>query len=135
MNINQVFSGSFLKAEDLPQDRSVRVTIAKVELKEFEDGKKLALHFSGKEKALICNKTNAAILAEVCGSSDTDHWIGKPVKLVVKRVEFSGKLVPAIRVVLEDAPPAPKPVAVSPSEHRPGEDGPKPPFDSDDVGF
>jgi hypothetical protein len=102
--LNEVFSGGFLKAEDL-QGRNVRVTINKVEVKEFDDGKKLIVHFAGKDKALVCNKTNSAIIQEVLGSDDTDDWIGKKVTLTVKKVEFSGKLVPAIRVVLEDAPP------------------------------
>ena len=119
MNINQVFSGNFLKADDL-QGRTVPVTISKVELKEFEDGNKLVISFQGKDKSLVCNKTNASILAEVCGSPDTDNWIGRTVKLCVKKVEYAGKLVPAIRVVLEDAAlakpvsrpaPAPAPVA------------------------
>ncbi len=105
--LNEVFSGGFLKAEDI-QGRSPKVTIESVEVKEFDDGKKLLLHFVGKDKALVCNKTNSAIIQEVLGSDDTDEWEGKTIQLCVRKVEFSGKLVPAIRVVLEqnDAPPA-----------------------------
>ena len=104
--LNEVFSGGFLKAEDL-NGKSPRVTIESVEVKEFDDGKKLIIHFSGKDKALVCNKTNSAIIQEVLGSDDTDDWEGKTIQLCVKKVEFSGKLVPAIRVVLEEAPAKP----------------------------
>jgi len=98
--LNEVFGGGFLKAEDL-NGKSPTVTIEKVEVKDFEDGKKLIVHFVGKDKALVCNKTNASIIEEVLGSSDTDDWIDRKVVLCVKKVEFQGKLVPAIRVSLE----------------------------------
>lgn len=103
-NINEVFGGGFLKAEDL-RGGSPSVTIDRVEVKDFDDGKKLILHFTGKDKALVCNKTNASIIEEVLGSSDTDDWIDKRIQLIVKKVEFQGKLVPAIRVALEPVAP------------------------------
>ena len=99
-NINSVFGGGFLKAEDL-QGRNVKVKINKVEVKQFDDGDKLIVHFEGKDKALVCNKTNASIIAEVTGKNDTDDWLGESIWLVTKKVEFQGKLVPAIRVALE----------------------------------
>jgi len=102
-NINEVFGGSFLKADDL-KGASPRVTISQVEIKDFDDGKKIIVHFQGKEKCLVCNKTNASIIAENAGSSDTDDWAGHTIQLTVRKVEFQGKLVPAIRVVLQDAP-------------------------------
>lgn len=100
--LNDIFGGNFLKADDL-QGKSVTVTIESVEVKEFDDGKKLILRFVGKDKGLVCNRTNASIIEEVTGSSDTDEWEGRKIVLIVKKVEFQGKLVPAIRVSL-DAP-------------------------------
>lgn len=99
--LNEIFSGDYLKAEDL-QNRNVRVRIERVTVKDFDDGKKLILHFEGKDKCLVCNKTNASIIEEVLGSNDTDDWEGKPITLITKKVEFQGKLVPAIRVLLEE---------------------------------
>lgn len=112
--LNDIFGGNFLKADDL-QGRSVPVTIAAVEVKEFDDGNKLILSFEGKDKKLVCNRTNASIIQEVLGSSDTDDWVGQKVTLITKKVEFQGKLVPAIRVKLEDGMNTAKP-AVSPDE-------------------
>jgi hypothetical protein len=106
-NINDIFSGGFLKADDL-QGKTVPVTISKVEVKDFDDGKKLILHFANKDKALVANKTNSNIIAEMFGN-ETDNWEGKKIKLTTKKVEFQGKLVPSIRVVLEEtAAPAPE---------------------------
>lgn len=119
MNINQVFSGNFLKADDL-QGKTVRVTISKAEVKEFDDGNKIVLHFQGKDKALVCNKTNASIIADNVGDPDTDGWVGTSHFLTVKKVEFQGKLVPAIRVVLNDTPAAP-PVKATPKQQAPAD--------------
>lgn len=101
--LSEVFTGGFLKAEDL-KGKAVKVTISEVEVKQFDDGKKVLIHFEGKDKALVANKTNCSIIEEVLGSDDTDDWIGKQVTLITKKVEFKGDLVPAIRVKLEDAP-------------------------------
>ncbi len=104
--INDVFGGNFLKAEDL-KGKNAKVTIASVEVKEFDDGNKLILKFQGKDKALVCNRTNASLIEEVLGSSDTDDWEGKSITLITAKVDFQGKRVPAIRVyVPESKPPA-----------------------------
>lgn len=114
MKIDEVFSGNFLKAEDL-QGKTVRVTISKVEVKEFDDGNKIVIAFQGKDKQLVCNKTNSSIIAENLGSRETDDWVGQTISLTVKKVEFQGKLVPAIRVVLADqAAPTPAPIKRAP---------------------
>lgn len=107
MKTGSVFGGGFLKAEDI-SGKTPRVKIESVELKEFDDGKKLIVHFEGKEKALVCNKTNAAIITECTGSDDTDDWEGKTITLCTRKVEMGGKLVPAIRVMLpQDQPSKP----------------------------
>lgn len=125
-NINDIFSGSFLKADDL-KGQSPTVTIESVEVKDFDDGKKLILHFVGKDRALIMNKTNANICAEVLGSSDTEDWEGKRITLTVRKVEFQGKIVPAIRVSLDPpttgkAKPAPVPAKVEPAYEEGGDE-------------
>lgn len=130
--LNDIFGGNFLKADDL-QGRSVPVTIDSVEVKEFDDGKKLILKFQGKDKALVCNRTNASIIEEVIGSGDTDDWIGQKITLITKKVEFQGKLVPAIRVKLEDGmtqinAPARQQPAAAPQGGNPEEDDQSVPF-------
>ena len=120
MNMNEVFSGNYLKADDL-KGASPRVTIAKVEMQEFDNGNKLIVSFQGKDKCLVLNKTNASIIAENIGSQETDDWIGQTIQLCVKKVEYKGEIVPAIRVVLQDTP-APAPVRQARKAERPPAD-------------
>lgn len=90
------FAGSeskFLKAADL-QGRKVKVTIAGVELVEFEnDGKqerKPALKLEGKEKKLVLNATNTQEIIATFGA-DSDGWIGKQLQLGTKHYAAFGK--------------------------------------------
>jgi hypothetical protein len=110
-NINEVFAGNYLKADDL-KGKTVTVKIASAEVVEFDNGNKIVIGFEGKEKKLVLNKTNASIISENLGETETDNWIGATVSLTVKKVEFQGKLVPAIRVVLQDTP---KPTVAAPA--------------------
>jgi hypothetical protein len=96
MDVNTVFSGDSLKAADL-QGREIPVTIANVAMKKFDNGNKLVLHFEGKKKTLVCNKTNAKRISSMYGTN-TDLWIGNEITLYTDQVEFQGDLVDAIRV-------------------------------------
>lgn len=131
-NINDVFGGGFLKAEDLA-GKSPTVKIERVEVKDFDDGKKLIIHFEGKDKALVCNKTNASIIEEVLGSGDTDDWEGGRIVLTTKKVEFQGKLVPAIRVSLD--PPKSAQAAQKPKPTPEPEPADQDGATNDDIGF
>jgi hypothetical protein len=113
MKTSEVYGGNYLKAEDL-KGGSPFVTISNVEVKDFDDGKKLIISFHGKERALVCNRTNSAIIQEVLGTDETEDWVGQRIQLTVKKVEFSGRLVPAIRVVLTEKQPAPPPQRQAP---------------------
>lgn len=96
MELSTVFGGDTLKAADL-QGHEPTVIIASVEMKKFEDGNKLVIKFKGKEKALVCNKTNANRIAHMYGSN-TDNWIGGEIILYTDLVDFQGRTVEAIRV-------------------------------------
>lgn len=110
MELSSVFGGDSLKAADL-QGHEPTVIISGVEMKKFDNGKKLVITFEGKKKALICNKTNANRIAYAFGTN-TDNWIGQEVTLFTDLVDFQGKAVEAIRVR------AKKPAAASPAAAR-----------------
>lgn len=97
MKANDIYGGKSLKAEDIMGKEPV-VTIESVEMKKFDDGPKAVIKFAGKEKALICNRTNWNSIVDITGEEDSDDWVGKKIKLVVARVDFQGKRVNAIRV-------------------------------------
>ena len=53
---------------------------------------------------LLCNKTNAASIAEFTGTRDYSQWPGKTVWLIRSRTDFRGQSVECIRIEL--SPPA-----------------------------
>lgn len=105
--------GSFLKQEDL-QGKAVRVQIAHVGPEEVKDEngkmeKKLLMHFVGKDKALILNRTNCEAVEAILGTDDYEAWIGAKVILFTDpTVKFGGKTVGGLRI-RADAPSKPVP--------------------------
>lgn len=135
MKVSQAFPSNFLKADDL-NGQAVTVTISSVDLEEIGQGRdkeeKLVLKFQGKNKGMICNKTNANTIAKLHGD-DTDQWIGQRITIAPREVEFQGDMVLAIRVSLQKPAPmssAPRPAAPVPApEPQPAQPDPdEPPF-------
>jgi hypothetical protein len=113
--------GSYLKAEDL-QGRIVNITIDRVclePIKDQESGKeesKLVVHFAGKDKGLILNRTNADALNELFGTDDYDQWRGMVQLFVDPNVKFGNRTVAGLRirgVGQHAATPPPPPVVVT----------------------
>jgi hypothetical protein len=98
MRIGDAFpAGNYLKAEDLGQN-AVKVVIESVSVEKMGDDTKPVLHFVGKSKTLVLNKTNAGRITDAAGSDETDDWIGWTITLYATKVDFQGKSVAAIRV-------------------------------------
>lgn len=97
--LDQLFPSKYLKTTDL-DGHEVTVMIERVLLEPA--GKlqqmKPVVHFVGKKKGLILNRTNADRIGEITGSRNTDDWPGKTIRLYVTYVAFQGKQTPAIRV-------------------------------------
>lgn len=98
MNINQAFPSKYLAATDLGQAKPV-VTISNIgtEVINQNEPPKFILHFQGKNKGMVLNKTNAMNIATMYGP-ETDAWIGKQITLYTTFVDFQGKSVLALRV-------------------------------------
>src|SRR5688572_25965753 len=98
-NINDAFPSKYIKASDLRGSQPV-VVIDHVAFEQVGRDKdtKPVVYFRGKEKGLICNKTNANKIVGIVGSSDTDDWPGHSIRLYATEVEFNGDTVEAIRV-------------------------------------
>ncbi len=120
MDLNDVFTGASLKAQDL-KGREVTVTIAKYEVVDFDDGKKLVLSFGESDRTLICNKTNGSTIGDLHGTN-LDGWIGKKITLFPTQTDFGGKQVPCIRVKLTQ-PAAAEPQPLPGNPQRPPADG------------
>jgi len=96
--------GSFLKAEDVNADQNALwEIIGEGDLVKSEKFDVVRLHLPVKngdiEKIFDCSKTNARVIEEAVGSSDTKQWIGKLLVLETYKTKTSdGKLVDAINV-------------------------------------
>jgi hypothetical protein len=124
-NINDAFPSKYLKANDLKGNR-VSVTMSHVDYETIAEERKAVLFFRGKEKGLVLNKTNASMIVELTGTTETDDWAGHRVVLYPTRVDYQGKRVDAIRI---DAAPAENGRKAAPSPPPPPEPGT---FDSDE---
>ena len=107
-NIDELYPSKWLKAADL-KHRQVPVVIDHVEVENMGDETKPVVYFRGKEKGLVCNKTNALAIADIADSSDTDNWTGVDLVLFSTKVTFQGRMTDAIRVMpaaeREEQPP------------------------------
>lgn len=96
-SIKDVYGGGKgLKADDL-KGRSHLLKISEVRLVKFDDGAKLVLSFDGREKELVCNKTNAQMIASKLGE-DYEEWSGSEIEVYPDKTQFNGALVDCIRV-------------------------------------
>lgn len=108
----KIGSQKFFKAADLA--RPAVVAIAEVAEEVVGQGRdaeeKVVLYFSGTEKGLVLNSTNANAIADLFGF-ETGNWIGGKVELFADKTAFAGKIVDCVRV---RKPSLPAPVAVAP---------------------
>ncbi|MHC2315175.1 hypothetical protein ACVIHC_002221 [Bradyrhizobium diazoefficiens] len=107
MKLTDVFPTKYIKVEDL-QKRDVALTIRECKIEKLDNDQKLVLYFLGKDKGMVCNKTNAARI-ELIHGGDTDGWLGKQILIGPELTnDLQGKAVMAIRVKgLPQAPAAP----------------------------
>ena len=96
MKGSDIFPSKYIKADDL-QGRDIPVTIDHADIEKLGDDAKLILYFRGKEKGMVCNKTNFNRIAYLYGD-ETDDWPGKDIVLTSEFVEFQGKTVRGLRV-------------------------------------
>jgi len=97
MRISEAFSGSYLKAADLPSPRVFIIQSVAMETIGEERSSKPVIRFNGEQRGLVLNKVNSLEVASWYGD-DTTGWIGQPVELFSTSTFFSGRTVPCIRV-------------------------------------
>jgi len=122
MKIGAAFPGQYIKAADL-QGKRVQVVVDHVEMEDIGGETKPVVHFRGKERGLVLNKTNSNAIWGINGSDETDDWPGTSVVLFPSMTDFQGKRVPCIRI---DPPDVPQPQRARPQPK------PEPAFDTPD---
>ena len=100
MNINSAFSSKYLKAADAEDGQVWTITKVKVETvgQGAKAEQKPVIYFKEVDKGMVCNRTNAKMIAQICRSDDTDDWTGKQIKVIATEVEYQGELVQSLRV-------------------------------------
>ena len=98
-------------AGDMIGQNTVTLTIAAVSLEKMNSGKggeqvKPCLHFQERDKMMVLNKTNAALIAKELGG-ETDRWAGARVTLNAPMIEAFGRQSRSIRVIRVDPPDVP----------------------------
>ena len=87
----------FFRAEDLTQDKVLRIRSVTEEPVGANQQKKLAVWFTNDPKGLVLNRTNNRTIRGAYGD-DVAGWIGKLIVLFRTKTEFGGELVGALRV-------------------------------------
>lgn len=128
MQIDQAFPSKYITAADL-KGQPHKLTMGAVDMVDVGRGDdvemKPLLHFVGKQKGLVLNKTNANCIASMHGQ-DTDFWAGKEITIIPTQTDFGGNIVPCIRVqppgVMAPAasPPSTSLVVSTPATPEPG---------------
>lgn len=106
MHYKLMFPSNYIAACDLA-GREVKVTIKSVAVCELtmvggKKEQKPVMHFEGKSKALVLNKTNATLIARQLGP-DTDAWMGKQIFIYPTETKFGRETVECIRVKAKEA--------------------------------
>jgi hypothetical protein len=115
-----MLESKFLKKEDV--DPPVLATIAGIKrvnvAKEgAEPEMKWSASFEQLDKPLVLNSTNLQIIAQVCGSDDSEEWVGHKIVLFHDpNVSFGGKLVGGIRVRAPKNQPKARPQTIAEME-------------------
>ena len=115
-SITETYPSKWIKAADL-QGRAATVTITAAPAEKVGDDIKIILAFTGKEKRLPLNKTNASILASIFGDN-SDLSVGKQIVLMPSKTSFGGKVKDTI-TIQQYVPVAPVETKPPPIENPP----------------
>jgi hypothetical protein len=121
MKVSEVFPSKYIAAADL-NNQNVRVTISRVEIEKIGDDTKPVIYFKGKQKGLVCNKTNSKTIAQIYGD-ETDDWAGGELILFPIMTDYQGKPVEAVRVRAPQPKDNPKQQAQQPPPRETAETG------------
>jgi hypothetical protein len=110
MKIGTAFPSKYIKADDLG-GQQINMTIQSVTMEDVDGRGEIrpVISFVNSQQGFVLNKTNANTITQIMQTDDTDNWANKEITLYPTQTEFSGKMVPCIRVALPQAKPVPQP--------------------------
>jgi hypothetical protein len=105
VNYDDFHASKFLGVSDLNGTSHI-VQIERFSSEQTQDGKvKPAVHFVGRQKALLVNKTNWGTLGAAFGK-DLNNWIGRSVELFAMPCQGPNGMTQGVRVRAITEPPA-----------------------------
>jgi hypothetical protein len=117
MKFTDMFPSRFWKADDVTQPLIVKIRDVTMETLGGEGGDvKPVVYFTGQEKALALNKTNAERIITIAGSDDSEAWVGVGMELYRDTVLFRGQRTPCVRIRKPRNKPAVSPQSVRSDE-------------------
>ena len=109
--LSEMRESKFLKKEEV--DPAVLVTINGIEkhnvaMEGADPEYKWCMTFKELDKPLVMNMTNLQMTSMICGSEDTDDWMGHKIVLYNDpNVSFGGKIMGGVRIRKPKQQPAP----------------------------
>jgi len=99
MKFDELYPSRFLKGTDLDKPLTLKIKDVEIQRLGGEGGdEKPVLSFVGHPKGLVLNKTNAATIATIVNSDDTDDWTGQRVELYKDSVLMHGQRTACVRI-------------------------------------
>lgn len=100
--VHEMMPASYLRKENC--EPPILLTIHSLEQENVapegqQPEEKWVMYFDEQKLGLVLNSTNIQLAAQICGSQDTDEWIGKKIVAYSEpNISFGGKLVGGIRL-------------------------------------
>jgi hypothetical protein len=100
-HINEMMPSKYLKGTDIEED--TLVTVAGIDQMdvgtEDKPQMKWVMMFKELEKPMVLNSTNIQLAAKICGSEDSDEWVGKRLVLYFDpSIMFKGEMKGGLRL-------------------------------------
>jgi hypothetical protein len=112
MSLSKYQNEEYLRAEHLLKDGKYRTVQLPIEAviedcplqRKLEPSKGYAIRFKGATKVLGLGTTNFSLVCASIGESDPANWIGKTLRIEVRKVrgKTKGTTQPAIRIIPPD---------------------------------
>ena len=97
-NFKELYSGNFLKAEDV-KEKPFKGVIERAESVKMNDGReKLVVYFEDRKRGLVLNGTRYDRIVEIAKTHETEDWVGVPLTVFADKTNFGGKRVDCIAV-------------------------------------
>ncbi len=103
-HISSMIPSKFITKSDL--EKPILLTIKRIYESNFNDGStKWTLDFVEFSKPFALNKTNLRLLPEICGSENSEDWVGKQIVIYFdKTIMYKGKLEGGVRIRARNNP-------------------------------